>query len=82
VIGEAVIGAVGIALSGIGLGALLASMGLHRRVARGMYGSVRAFYDRFPGRCLLCSVHRWAASEGHIPRDEPIPAHPVTKGCG
>jgi len=36
---------------------------------------IEDFVGRFPGKCMICSYHRYGFTHGFIPLGDPVPEH-------
>lgn len=37
--------------------------------------TVLDYIEKFPGRCMICGLHRYGIQEGHVKASEPVTPH-------
>lgn len=59
-------------------GILIGALALHAyfwSVGRSTKRLLDDFQEKFPGRCPICSFHRYGVMHGHLSPDDPIQEH-------
>lgn len=69
------------------LGAATAVIGVvvwleHRRLTRELQRELTTFVELFPGRCPICSYHRWGYANAHTHEPRPAPHECPEEGRG